>query len=87
VRAGSNVWKKLVAQTRRILTAHLLLCGDEIIAQLRRMLGLGRKVYWMCEKSHLNNLHFDTRQCNFIDYENVSEARRRLYNRIMAIDW
>lgn len=50
------------------------------------MLGLGRNVYWMCENSELANVHFDTRQYNFIDYESVKDAKRRLYNRIMAIE-
>jgi hypothetical protein len=48
------------------------------------MLGLGRNVYWMCEKSELDKVHFDTRQYNFIDYETVEEAKKRLYDRIMA---
>jgi hypothetical protein len=48
------------------------------------ILGLGRNVYWMCEKSELKDVHFDTRQYNFIDYETVEEAKKRLYDRIMA---
>jgi hypothetical protein len=50
------------------------------------MLGLGRNVYWMCQKSELDKVHFDTRQYNFIDYESSEDARKRLYNRIMAIE-
>jgi nucleoside 2-deoxyribosyltransferase len=50
------------------------------------MHGLGRNVYWMCEKSDLSNVHFDTRQYNFIDYDTTEQAQTRLHNRIMAIE-
>lgn len=50
------------------------------------MLGLGRTVIWMCKEEELNNTHFDTRQYNFIAYKSAEEARKRLYDRIMAIE-
>jgi hypothetical protein len=50
------------------------------------MLGQGRNVFWMCEKSELEKVHFDTRQYNFIDYKNLEEARKRLFYRIMAVE-
>jgi hypothetical protein len=50
------------------------------------MHGLGRLVIWLCRKDELGKVHFDNRQYNFIDYETVSEARKRLYNRILAIE-
>jgi hypothetical protein len=50
------------------------------------MLGLGRTVIWMCQKSDLGQVHFDTRQYNFIDYETVDEAKKRLHDRILAIE-
>jgi hypothetical protein len=50
------------------------------------MLGLGRTVIWMCKDEELGASHFDTRQYNFINYESVEEARKRLYERIMAIE-
>ena len=49
------------------------------------MAGLGRAVIWMCKKEDLEQVHFDTRQYNFIDYEGVAEAKKRLYDRIVAI--
>jgi hypothetical protein len=48
------------------------------------MLGLSRNVYWLCDKSELEKIHFDNRQYNFIDYDSPEDAKRRLYNRIMA---
>jgi len=50
------------------------------------MLGLGRTVIWMCKDEELAASHFDTRQYNFINYKSVDEARKRLYDRIMAIE-
>jgi hypothetical protein len=52
------------------------------------MIGLGRTVIWLCDKKELGegNLHFDVRQFNFIDYESTEDARKRLYNRILAIE-
>lgn len=52
------------------------------------MLGLGRAVIWMCKKQEVESgqVHFDTRQYNFIDYDNVAEAKKRLYDRIIAIE-
>ena len=50
------------------------------------MLGLGRNVFWMCEKSELEKVHFDTRQYNFVDYESAEDAKSRLYFRILAIE-
>ena len=48
------------------------------------MLGLGRPVIWVCEKTDLSNVHFDTRQYNIIDYSNAEELTRRLQFRIEA---
>lgn len=48
------------------------------------MHGLGRKVFWMVRKPQLHDVHFDVRQYNFIDYDSSSDARLRLFNRIMA---
>jgi hypothetical protein len=53
------------------------------------MLGLGRSVIWMCRKDALTEgggLHFDVRQFNFIAYESTTEAKKRLYDRILAVE-
>jgi hypothetical protein len=52
------------------------------------MQGLGRHVIWMCRREELENskLHFDVRQFNFIGYSSDDEARKRLYDRILAIE-
>lgn len=48
------------------------------------MLGLGRPVIWVCEKNELNDLHFDTRQYNMIDYSDIADLGTRLKLRIEA---
>lgn len=50
------------------------------------MLGMGRTVIWMCQKDEMAQLHFDTRQYNFIDYETAPAGKKRLYDRILAIE-
>jgi len=52
------------------------------------MLGLGRTVIWMCKKEELDEgkLHFDVRQFNFIAWETIEDAKKRLYDRILAIE-
>jgi nucleoside 2-deoxyribosyltransferase len=50
------------------------------------MLGLGRNVIWICEKTERAKVHFDTRQYNFIDYESAADGKVRLFNRILAIE-
>jgi len=50
------------------------------------MNGLGRTVIWMCDKGELGKVHFDVRQRNFIDWASVDDARKRLYDRIRAIE-
>jgi hypothetical protein len=52
------------------------------------MQGLGRTVIWMCDKKELDEgkLHFDVRQFNFIAYGSITDAKKRLYDRIIAIE-
>jgi hypothetical protein len=48
-------------------------------------MGLGQHVIWSCRKDDKRNLHFDTRQYNFIEWEAESELRLRLKRRIEAV--
>lgn len=47
-------------------------------------LGLGIPVIWVVQKSHLKNVHFDTRQYNYISYENEVDLLKTLKSRIEA---
>jgi hypothetical protein len=48
-------------------------------------LGMDLPVFWTCRKDHLNNLHFDIRQFNCIDWESPQELAERLSKRIEAV--
>ncbi len=53
------------------------------------MQGIGRTVVWMCRKEYLTKdggLHFDIRQFNFLAYDSTEEAKKRLYDRILALE-
>lgn len=47
--------------------------------------GLGLPVFWICRKDNMDELHFDIRQYNCIDWETPVELRKRLINRIKAV--
>jgi hypothetical protein len=47
--------------------------------------GLGRPVFWTCKHSEIQELHFDIRQYNCIDWGTVDELRLRLGKRIAAL--
>lgn len=48
-------------------------------------LGLNIPVIWCCRKDDIENLHFDIRQYNCIDWTTAGELRARLENRILAL--
>ena len=47
-------------------------------------LGLDIPVIWTCRKDAMEDLHFDIRQYNTIDWESDEELARRLQHRIEA---
>jgi hypothetical protein len=49
------------------------------------MLGLGRPVIWICSQEDLENVHFDARQYNIVDYADHEDLRKRLQFRIEAV--
>lgn len=46
--------------------------------------GLGLPVIWMCKKTAIDELHFDTRQFNHIVWESEEDLKVKLINRIRA---
>lgn len=48
-------------------------------------IGIGIPVIWTCNESDIKNVHFDTRQYNYIGWDNAEELRQKLINRIEAI--
>ncbi len=47
--------------------------------------GLGIPIIWTCRKNEIDQLHFDTRQYNHIDWESPLELAERLEQRIRAV--
>ena len=47
-------------------------------------LGLNLPVIWTCHKDHMKDLHFDIRQYNTIDWDDIDELSKRLQFRIEA---
>ncbi len=48
-------------------------------------LGIGIPVFWTCRKSDMNELHFDIRQFNCIDWQTSDELANRLQVRLEAV--
>jgi len=48
-------------------------------------LGLGLPVIWTCKKDEMESLHFDIRQYNCIDWDDIDDLRKRLVHRIEAV--
>jgi nucleoside 2-deoxyribosyltransferase len=48
--------------------------------------GLGKQVIWLCREDELSNVHFDTRQYNYIKWQpsELHQLRIALRNRITA---
>ena len=47
-------------------------------------LGLGIPVVWTCRKTHIEYVHFDTRQYNHIVWEDPESLRQQLIDRVAA---
>ena len=48
-------------------------------------LGLNIPVFWTCRKDHMDDLHFDIRQFNCIDWDSPDDLAARLSKRIEAV--
>lgn len=49
--------------------------------------GIGLEVFWSCRKDEIENLHFDIRQYNCIDWEadKLADFKKRITNRIESV--
>ncbi|MEW7998736.1 MAG: hypothetical protein AB2795_09320 [Candidatus Thiodiazotropha endolucinida] len=48
-------------------------------------MGIDIPIFWTCRKDHLEDLHFDIRQFNCIDWESPEDLAHRLTTRIEAV--
>ena len=87
VEHANRIDDEIISQIRqsRVLVADLSGQRNGVYFEAGFMLGLGRPVIWVCEKRDLQNVHFDTRQFNTIDYEDADDLKSRLQFRIEAI--
>lgn len=78
---------EIIARIRsaKFLVADFTLQRNGVYFEAGFMLGLGRTVIWLCEKSELERVHFDTRQYNTIDYVDAEDLTKRLQIRIEAL--
>lgn len=78
---------EMIAQIRqsKFLVADLTGQRNGVYFEAGFMLGLGRPVIWLCHEADLENVHFDARQYNTINYQSDEELKSRLQNRIEAI--
>lgn len=83
----NHIDDEIISQIRqsKFLVADLSGQRNGVYHEAGFMLGLGRPVIWACEKDQLNQVHFDTRQYNTIDYVDADELRTRLQFRIESI--
>ncbi|HEY6765858.1 MAG TPA: hypothetical protein VI386_13895, partial [Candidatus Sulfotelmatobacter sp.] len=78
---------EIIARIRqsKFLVADLTGQRNGVYFEAGFMLGLGRPVIWLCRKSDLEKVHFDTRQYNMLVYDDVEQLRSKLQFRIEAI--
>lgn len=78
---------KIIAEIRSssLLVADFTQHKNGVYFEAGFAMGLNIPIIWTCGKEHINDLHFDIRQYNCIDWETIDELKERLYNRIMAI--
>ena len=48
-------------------------------------MGLGKPVIWTCRREWIKQLHFDTRQFNHILWDDVTDLREKLRNRVNGV--
>lgn len=47
-------------------------------------MGLGKEVIWTCRADDLKNVHFDTRQYNYVEWNDVQDLKQKLADRIQG---
>jgi nucleoside 2-deoxyribosyltransferase len=86
VEHNEKIDDRIVAEIRRsgLVVADLTGGRANVYFEAGFAMGLGIPVIWTCREDHLDDLHFDTRQYNYIGWETPAELRERLRLRIEA---
>ena len=82
-----NIDEKIIAELRdaELVVADFTLQRAGVYFEAGFARGLGREVFWCCQKDDMSNLHFDTRQFTFIDWTDPDDLKERLTNKIKAL--
>ena len=84
---ANKIDDEIVAEIRRsaFLVADFTEHRQNVYFETGFAIGLGLQVIWTCRKDHIEELHFDIRQYNCIDWETERDLAQRLQQRIEAM--
>lgn len=86
VEHNEKIDDRIIAEIRRsgLVVADLTGGRANVYFEAGFAMGLGVPVIWTCREDHLDDLHFDTRQYNYIGWTTPADLRERLRLRIEA---
>jgi nucleoside 2-deoxyribosyltransferase len=86
VEHNERIDDRIIAEIRRSGLVVADFTGDRggVYFEAGFALGLGIPVIWSCREDHVEKLHFDTRQYNYIAWSNPDDLREKLELRIRA---
>ncbi len=86
VQHNDKIDDRIVAEIRRsgILVADFTGNRGGVYFEAGFAMGLRIPVIWTCMEDNLNQVHFDTRQYNFIVWSNAEDLKEKLEARIAA---
>lgn len=83
---NAKICDRIVAEIRRarFVVADVTLQRPGVYFEAGFAMALGLPVIWCCRKDNLSEVHFDTRQYNHIVWEQPTDLRQQLVDRIRA---
>jgi nucleoside 2-deoxyribosyltransferase len=86
VEHNEKIDDRIIAEIRRsgLVVADMTGGRANVYFEAGFAMGLGIPIIWTCRKDDVDQLHFDTRQYNYIDWTTPAELRERLRLRIEA---
>lgn len=83
---NEKICDRIIAEIRRsgLLVADFTDQRGGVYFEAGFGMGLGIPVIWTCRNDEIENLHFDTRQYNYIPWTDYNDLRVKLINRIEA---
>jgi nucleoside 2-deoxyribosyltransferase len=86
VHHNEKICDRIVAEIRRsrFVIADVTMQRQGVYFEAGFAMALGLPVIWCCRKDDLNNVHFDTRQYKHIVWEQPTDLRQQLADRIRA---